>query len=91
MQRLLWIVVLAVALFSCEDVIDIDVKEGKRQLVADDWITDEIKEQTVTLSFSQAYFNQDSPEPALGAEVYVSKHDSTMFKFEDLNLSLIHI
>lgn len=85
MQRLLWIIVLAVALFGCEDVIDIDVKEGKRQLVVDAWITDEIKEQSVTLSFSQAYFNQDSPEPALGAEVYVIRHDSTMFKFEDLN------
>jgi hypothetical protein len=83
-MRKILLIVLAGTLFSgCEDVIDIDVKEGKRQLVVDAWLTDEVKEQTVKLSFTQAYFNQGSQEPALGAEVFIIKHDSTMIEFLD--------
>ncbi len=70
-------------LFSCEDVINIDVKEGKQQLVVDAWLTDEIGEQKVTLTLSQPYFDQTEPLPALGAEVYVVREDSTRFRFVD--------
>lgn len=79
------IVPFAVLFFSCEDVISIDVKEGKQQLVVDAWLTDEIREQQVTLSLSQAYFDQSTPLPALEAEVYVIREDSTLFRFNDNN------
>lgn len=68
---------------GCEDVIDLDVKEGKEQLVVDAWLTDENETQTVTLSLSQPYFDQGKPKPALGAEVYVIREDSTRFQFLD--------
>ncbi len=74
---------LVLLLFSCEDVIEIDVKEGKQQLVVDAWLTDEIREQKVTLTLSQPYFDQAEPLPALGAEVYVVREDSTRFRFVD--------
>ncbi|MBX2952508.1 MAG: DUF4249 domain-containing protein [Leadbetterella sp.] len=69
--------------FSCEDVIDLEVKEGRQQLVVDAWLTDEVQEQHVTLTLSQPYFDQSKPQPALGAEVYVIREDSTRFRFTD--------
>lgn len=82
MKRLL-ILPAAFFFFSCEDVIDIEVKDGRQQLVVDAWLTDEVREQRVTLTLSQAYFDQDAPLPALGAEVYVIREDSTRFRFSD--------
>src|SRR5690606_18341674 len=74
---------LALLLFSCEDVINIDVKEGKQQLVVDAWLTDESGEQKVTLTLSQPDFDQTGPSPAPCAEVYVVREDSTRFRFVD--------
>lgn len=82
-KKILVLIGLSIALFGCEDVIDLEVKDGKEQLVVDAWLTDEPKEQTIRLSLSQPYFNQGEPLPALGAEVYVIKHDSTLHRFED--------
>lgn len=84
MKRLL-IIPAAFLFFSCEDVISIDVKEGKQQLVVDAWLTDEVREQQVTLTLSQPYFDQGTPLPALGAEVYVIRQDSTLFRFNDFD------
>jgi len=82
MKKLL-LIPAALFFFSCEDVISIDVKEGKQQLVVDAWLTDEVREQQVTLTLSQAYFDQGKPQPALGAEVYVIRQDSSRFRFDD--------
>lgn len=84
-MRKLLIIPVAILFFSCEDVIHIDVKEGKQQLVVDAWLTDELREQQVTLTLSQAYFDPAKPLPALGAEVYVIRQDSTRFRFDDPN------
>lgn len=81
----IWIVLLAFGLFSCEDVIDIDVKNGGKQLVVDAWLVQNGETQTIKLSYSQDYFNQNSPEPVLGAEVKVILHDSSQIVFLDKN------
>ena len=54
---------------SCEDVVEIDIEEGQSQLVVDAWITDELKEQKISLMLSQPYFDNSQFKPALGAEV----------------------
>lgn len=82
-MKKLWIVPVALLFFGCEDVIDISVREGKQQLVVDAWLTDEARVQQITLSLSQAYFDQREPLPALDAEVYVVREDSTRFHFTD--------
>lgn len=82
MKRIIF-AILSIGLFSCEDVIDLTVKEGKSQLVVDAWITDESRLQTVKLSISQPYFDQDTPIAATGAEVFLIREDSTIFRFID--------
>lgn len=85
MKKILSILIVSAALFSCEEVIDLDVKDGVNQLVVDAWLTDEDKEQSVKLTISQPYFEDSAPKPALGAEVIVYNQDSTAHVFTDAN------
>lgn len=85
MKKTLSILFISAALFSCEQVIDLDVKDGVNQLVVDAWLTDEDKEQSVKLTISQPYFEESAPKPALGAEVVVYNQDSTAHVFTDPN------
>lgn len=82
MKKILFIIIIA-SFFGCEQVINLDVKDGVSQLVVDAWITDEFKEQQVKLTISQPYFEESSPKPALGATVIVFNQDSTANIFTD--------
>jgi hypothetical protein len=70
-------------LTSCEDVIDLDTATGPPQLVVDGWLTNQPGEQAITLSWSQAYFNNTAPTPVLGAEVTVTDDNGKVYKFLD--------
>lgn len=85
MKKIFSILIITAALFSCEEVINLDVKDGVNQLVVDAWLTDEDKEQSVKLTISQPYFEESAPKPALGAEVIVYNQDSTAHAFTDPN------
>jgi hypothetical protein len=85
MKKIFSLFALSFVLFSCEEVVDIEVRDGVNQLVVDAWITDENKEQKVTLTISQPYFEQSASKPALGAEVIVYNQDSTAHVFKDDN------
>jgi Domain of unknown function (DUF4249) len=69
--------------FSCQDVILIEVKEGKTQLAVDAWLTDEAIEQSIVLTNTQSYFDSTKAKPALGATVVVYSQDSTAHVFVD--------
>lgn len=83
MKKNLIILSLISLLFSCEEVVNIDLKPGVNQLVVDAWLIDNLDEQKIKLSLSQAYFDNTSPKPALGATVIVFNADSTQHVFED--------
>lgn len=85
MKKILSILLVSMVLFSCEDVIDLEVRDGVNQLVVDAWLTDEDREQSVKLTISQPYFEDSAPKAALGAEVIVYNQDSTAHVFTDPN------
>lgn len=85
MKKILSILLVSLVLLSCEDVIDLEVRDGVNQLVVDAWLTDEDREQSVKLTISQPYFEDSAPKPALGAEVIVYNQDSTAHVFTDPN------
>jgi hypothetical protein len=70
-------------LTSCEDVIDLEVRDGVEQLVVDAWLTDTESRHVVKLTLSQPYFDNSPPPPALGATVIVFSQDSTAYQFID--------
>ncbi len=76
----------AIILFSsCEDVVQINVKEGKKQLVVDAWLTNETREQKIVLNYSQPYFQNTDPIPVLGAEVMVISDNNKTIASTDEN------
>ena len=87
MKNIFLIILIAfvsVSLFSCEDVVDIDVQEGVSQLTVDALINNKAQAQTIKLSLSQAYFDNSPVKPALGATVRVFDEDSVAYDFIDL-------
>lgn len=78
--------VAVISMFSsCEDVIDLELRDGVEQLVVDAWLTNENKTQEIKLSLSQPYFDNSAPKAALGATVIVFDEDSVAYRFVDEN------
>lgn len=74
---------LFIFLTGCEDVIDIDTEKGPSELVIDGWITNNPGPQTIKLTLSAAYFNNNPAKPALGAEVNITDDRGIVFNFLD--------
>ncbi|WP_033960882.1 DUF4249 domain-containing protein [Psychroserpens jangbogonensis] len=89
-SRIIIVVILASIIFtSCTDVIDVDVPEAESRLVIEasiDWEKGTSgSDQTIKLSKSTPYFEQQSV-PATGASVKVTNaNDGTFFIFDDQN------
>jgi hypothetical protein len=83
MKALLPFLLAALALTSCEDVIDLDAPVGTPQVVVDGWVTNQPGPQSVKLTRSAGYFN-NAPAPALtGATVTVTDDRGRTYRFLD--------
>lgn len=81
---------LALICASCTDVIDVDVPEGPIRLVIEaslDWEKGTTgNEQTIYLSTSTPFFDEENNTAVSGAEVQVTNNDSgAIFIFDDQN------
>ncbi|WP_149241018.1 DUF4249 domain-containing protein [Dyadobacter sp. 32] len=76
--------IIITGLTSCEDVIDLKSDTGPTQLVVDGWITNQPGPQTINLTWSAAYFNNDAAKPVLGAEVTVTDDKGVVYNFKDV-------
>jgi len=70
---------------SCEDVIDLETQTGPEQMVVDGWITNDAGPQTIKLSWSANYFNNNAPKPVLDAEVTITDNLGKVFEFKDVD------
>lgn len=68
-------IAFGVTLISCQDKIDLDLPEGETFLVVEGWITNEDRDHTITLTFTQPYFDSSAQPPATGAFVIVRNDD----------------
>jgi hypothetical protein len=64
--------ILLIALSSCEDPIDVDLKSGERQLVVDGLLNVNDGPQKVILTLSQPYFDNSAPIPVTNAVVNIT-------------------
>jgi hypothetical protein len=81
---ILLVLFISVSIFSCTDVIDLEVKEGVTQLSVDALINNKNENQVVKLTLTQGYFDNSAIKPALGATVILFDQDSTAYQFVDL-------
>jgi len=77
--------------YSCQDVIEKDIRKGVSQLVVDAFINNLEEEQKITLTLSQPYFDNSKPIPALGANVIVFDEDSIAHQFVDLQKNGVYV
>jgi len=56
------VIIISLLLMSCEDVVDINLKDGEKYLVIDAFLNNQIKTQTIRISYSAPYFsNSETP------------------------------
>jgi hypothetical protein len=77
------VTILAIALVSCEDVIDIQTAEAPTQIVVDAWLNNQSVTQTIHLTNSQPYFNSDLAQPISGASVEVTSNTGNTLVFDE--------
>ncbi|MFK8103746.1 MAG: DUF4249 domain-containing protein [Saprospiraceae bacterium] len=85
-QNIFFVLLLVSVLFpACEDVIDLDLEEGKSQFVIDAWINNMPEEQVIKLRYTSTYFNSTPSPKATGAAVVVTSSTGESYTFTDEN------
>lgn len=78
------IALLAIGFTSCEDPIEVDIREDRRELVVDAVITDKPGPQTIKLSQTVGYFAPRGSNPAVtGATVVLFDSDTFPYFFTE--------
>ena len=68
---------------GCQDVIELEVPEGRTRLVVDGLVTDASATQTVKLKYTAPYFSNTSTPAATGAEVFITDNEGNKFLLEE--------
>lgn len=82
MKKLILILFSAMLFASCEDVIDVDLNDGKPQLTVDAILTNMDKPQYVRLTLSGEYFDAASVTPITNALVELTDNDGNNYTFK---------
>lgn len=82
-----WIILLLpFALWSCEDVVDLELPEGESLLVVDGQITDRQGDTRVLLTRSVPYFDEEGNPPVEGAIIELFEDSSLVSTFLEVGL-----
>ncbi len=84
-KNILYFAFMTVFIFSCEDVIDVDLASGDNQIVIDAWVNNLPQTQTIKLSRTISYFDNSHPPAETGATVIITDINGTIYHFEDHN------
>ncbi|MGI9544267.1 MAG: DUF4249 family protein, partial [Cyclobacteriaceae bacterium] len=68
-------------LLACEDTIDPNLENGAPLLVVDAWVNNLPQTQTIKLSSTQPYFENQLPPPLSDAQVVISDNQGNIFNF----------
>lgn len=81
---LLYFSCLLLLFTACDDLVDVKLDEQDPFMVVDAWLTHTDSTQKIILTYTQPYFNNNSPSTALGAMVEVRDLDTDeVFSFTD--------
>lgn len=82
MKKLILILLSAMLFASCEDVIDVNLEDGKPQLTVDAVLTNLDEPQYVRLTLSGDYFDAASVTPITTALVELTDNDGNNYTFK---------
>lgn len=85
MKNLVYILsVIVIASIGCEDPVDVDLREDKKELVIDAFITNDTGEQKIILSRTIGYFEpRGTNPPVTGATIVLLDADSFPYFFTE--------
>lgn len=80
----IYVLILSLIIFSCEEVIDVDVPTSEPRLVIDasiNWLKGTTgNEQSIKLTLTAPYFDSSVP-PANNAQVYITDENNNVYDF----------
>lgn len=76
-------ILLILSLFSCEDEINVNIKEAPSAYVVDAWLNNQMEEQVIKLTWTQAYFDNSPFAPVEGASVIVRDSNDNDLVFNE--------
>lgn len=82
-MKKIFILLIAFAFFSCENIIYPELEPSLEQYVVDAWLNDLPGSQKIFLSKSNNYFMSELPKLLSGAEVYLTDEDGNRYDFEE--------
>lgn len=77
-------ILLLITIYSCEDVVEIDLEDFEASLVIDAWINDLPGDQIITLSQTINYFESTNAPKVSDAQVTVIRNSTTELIFESI-------
>lgn len=80
-MKKIFLLILLIILLSCEDVIEVNLGDGKSQLTVDAILTNLNEEQQIRLSLSGDYFTPESVIPISNATVKMTDNNNNNFSF----------
>ncbi|MEM8564978.1 MAG: DUF4249 domain-containing protein [Bacteroidota bacterium] len=83
MKKIIFIFLLTVTFYACEDPIDVNLNEVDAVLVVDAWLNDKPEVQVIKLSMTQPYFDSSLPPPVSDAIVTVNSSTGDTLIFEE--------
>lgn len=70
-------------LYSCEDIVTVNIDEGKSQLAVDAVLTNKPEVQVIKLTKTIGYFNNSFAPAVLNATVVVTDNEGNRYEFTD--------
>ena len=80
-NKLFYLLAIAFAITACEDVIDVDLDEGRNQLVIDAFVTSDSSIQTIRLTQSAPYFSNVRTPSENSATVVINGPNGVQYSF----------
>lgn len=81
--KILFVSLLMLAVVSCTEEYIIDVEEGERMIGVEAYLTNEMKQHEVILSYTADFYNTDEIQMISGATVFVTDGVDTIPYIED--------
>ena len=85
MKDLIFPAILILLFSSCEKTIQLDLDQAPQKIVVQGLITDELKQHTISLSYSKPFNSTEAPTSVKNAEVMVTDSEGNSFEFEELS------
>ena len=85
LYKLSFVLLASILILSCEDTVDVKLREAEAVLVVDAWINDKAEDQHIILTESQPYFDNTMPPPITGATVSIIASQGQVYDFTEMS------